>query len=91
MQTPDTAQRNLRKRVSMLLLLFYDSSCFLFVYDMAQRILFIKDAAGKKKNTPLEETAKEPSARKVKVMQFLGLASPTGSPFIPSGSISNSA
>lgn len=45
----------------------------------------------RKSSTPLEETAKEPSARKVKVMQFLGLASPTGSPFIPNGSTSNSA
>lgn len=79
----------------MILLLFNEPSCFLFVYEMANVILFIKDAAGTKKNTPSEEPepepAKEPSARKVKVMQFLGLASPTGSPFIPNGSISNSA
>lgn len=77
----------------MILLLFNEPSCFLFVYYMENVILFIKDAAGTKKNTPSEEpeSAKEPSARKVKVMQFLGLASPTGSPFIPNGSISNSA
>lgn len=81
----------------MILLFFNEPSCFLFVYYMENVILFIKDAVGTKKNTPSEEPepepepAKEPSARKVKVMQFLGLASPTGSPFIPNGSISNSA